>query len=467
MIHPYNQSFYEIKGRLGRYKPQDISRKNLPELSQIELDVEEIAGQILSLDEGLDEERFMELACKWSEVDSLLIKQFGTLKSIFPIEEEDGFLLGPAEIYSPSPAEIQGIPNASGSDCFLNSLIQNLAIEDLAIYFDPEANPLVEGSFDLNQWEKHRQFRRMQALMHRIIQKINNPNREAAVTRDEISELRRLLAGPELSVIVENGLHSQQDLGIVMEHLLNLMSAHTLYGNNLQPNLLRFHILKQGDFEWHEEILPQNFNSVVVNNLPSYKENPDGTFRRIISQDSSTVVRAGISINNELENSLGYEGMIPVQDSPAIVESRNGRRYMAHISRLREKTLFHRLPNVIPIHLLRFDHESRDAWGRLNKNNKAFHMPLKKTFEDSSGNRATYSLKAFSVHDGSKDAGHYRSHRKKGGNWQYANDNVELLSYPEPLLNNVRSQISRKFTGESDPRSDYSHGLIYIYVRDP
>lgn len=358
------------------------------------------------------------------------------------------------------PAEICGIPNV-GNSCFLNSMIQTLAISSISKYFDPQFNPVKE---EFKEKKEGQSLEKMQNRMHSIITKINNPKGEEP-TREEMREVREILT-EELSII-EAPLGRQEDSSITMEKLLEKIAEYTEKGDALRLKTKIVKTLAEKDFN----VIQKGIGEEGLSEYPNYLIYEEKESGEIEYEKEDVRFRMLIPISEQpesLEDYLEYEkeGNIKSEYSRgALIKRKDGTYDLVQCQAYSEKVVFQELSEIIPVALQRFEWKS-GVWG---KSCKPFEMPMRCTFYDHKGNKGLYELQSFSIHEGkSIDSGHFRAYRKKGNCWHYADDNNKVSSCSEALLeieSEQKFKYANPFKSSKNPFKDFHKGQSYMYVK--
>lgn len=322
-------------------------------------------------------------------------------------EERSGAKLGLG-----GSAENGGIPN-TGTDCFMNSVIQMLTQMDY---------------MDMNLPE------RLKAIIHKADQ-------GAAISAGEIRGLRTYLHNIGM---VEQAFGQHEDAAEFLGKLLDDNLTGTL-------DVTTHRHIDQSDSleETGQERGPVPADAIRYDgggnlNTP---EAPQSTLKVPVTETASLV---------QWLNQIQGPGIVDTFNPPPHdLDTHEWSAVQNEWRSVRKRTTtvtFNRLPNPLCIQLLRFDNYGQ-------KIQQAFHMPGTFTLTENLGDgnfcKKTYRLKSFTYHQGEQMAderNHYWTHRRGAGdNFNEHNDSHVTPSLPVDG------------GGEHAANHDLDHGYLYMY----
>lgn len=352
------------------------------------------------------------------------------------------------------PGIVKGCVNATGSDCFLISLLQVLATN---------FSDIIRAEFD----DEPEATKELRALLRNIIGKINDP-KQPPVTREEMTALRSKMK--VLGIVA--GTSGQEDIEETYTHLLNVLNRELRTapdGTPIRhdPGKIYFSLEKQVRVEDARHVL---LDAAELDPPPAEQVTGILPHDRIRHHHYHPLPSLSIDLTarslSEYLRVLQYTGFVNRPISEHARTARN--RYtwnkdhdgeVVRIMEEREICRFTELPTRFTLSTKRFC-ISDDGLSR-RKIDTPFTCEPEITLVDKEGRTKKYKLVAFAIHRGTATFGHYLAMRFTEGMWHECNDGSSIAyGNPEASAEENYSLVTR------DPyfQDLASSGYLYTYV---
>lgn len=294
--------------------------------------------------------------------------------------------LPPSLTPSAPSAIMPGFSNGSGSDCWLNSILQ-MMFSDSEIVGWIENDSMIENLVDQTQKEK---YKTLKDLYLQWKSQIGQPR--SAISGSK--ELRKFLPS--------NLWNGQKDAG---EGLLALFDQ--------LPASLRIQTQRSQHYDIQEKrpILDAKNGSIA-----SSPEEAIGIVPLNISSDAPSGIALDVLCKDNFDQASSCEDKIwKICD----------RGWKIEYQVLRETIEILQAPSMLRFCLNRFNTRNSRTRGIVGvKNSLPVSVPLDMKLPLSDGTEAKYRLKSFNVHFGSLSGGHYVAYVRRGEQWYLANDSA-------------------------------------------